>query len=46
MFDRLYVELQIALLLLAGAGIKGFTEWQCANMMNHTNKLVTDTFVY
>jgi hypothetical protein len=26
MFDRLYRELQIALLLLAGAGIQGFTE--------------------
>ena len=32
MFDRLYIELQTALLLLAGAGIQGFTEWQCANM--------------
>jgi len=45
MFDRLYLELQIALLLLAGAGIQGFTEWQCANMTNRTNKLVTDIFV-
>ncbi len=45
MFNRLYIELQIALLLLAGAGIQGFTEWQIANMMNHTNKLVTDIFV-
>ncbi len=32
MFDRLYIELQAALLLLAGAGMQGFTEWQCANM--------------
>jgi hypothetical protein len=36
MFDRLYLEIQIALLLLAGAGMQGFTEWQCANMTNHT----------
>ncbi len=33
MFDRLYVELQVTLLLLALAGIQGFTEWQTANMM-------------
>ena len=33
-FDRLYLELQVALLMLAGAGIQGFTEWQCANMSN------------
>jgi len=39
------MEIQIAPLLLAGAGIQGFTEWQIANMMNHTNKLVTDIFV-
>jgi hypothetical protein len=45
MFDRLYLELQAALLLLAGAGMNGFTEWQCANMSNRTNKLVTDIFV-
>jgi len=45
MFDRLYMEIQIALLLLAGAGMQGFTEWQCANMVNRTNKLVTDIFV-
>jgi hypothetical protein len=45
MFDRLYLELQIALLLLSGAGIQGFTEWQCANMVNRTNRLVTDIFV-
>jgi len=45
MFDRLYVEIQAALLLLAGAGAQGFTEWQCANMCNHTNKLVTDIFI-
>ena len=32
MFDRIYIELQSALLMLAGAGIQGFTEWQCANM--------------
>lgn len=45
MFDRLYLELQVALLLLAGAGLQGYTEWQCANMVNRTNKLVTDIFV-
>ena len=45
MFDRLYIELQAALLLLAGAGMQGFTEWQCANMADHTNKLITDIFV-
>jgi len=45
MFDRLHLEIQIALLLLAGAGMQGFTEWQCTNMTNRTNKLVTDTFV-
>jgi hypothetical protein len=45
MFDRLYIELQAALLLLAGAGMQGFTEQQCANMCNCTNKLVTDIFV-
>jgi len=45
MFDRLYFELQVALLYLAGAGVQGFTEWQCANMVNRTNKLVTDIFV-
>ncbi len=45
MFDRLYIELQAALLLLAGAGLNGFTEWQCANMSHRTNKLVTDIFV-
>ena len=46
MFDRLYLELQAALLLLlAGAGIQGFTEWQCANMVDRTNTLVTDIFV-
>jgi hypothetical protein len=45
MFDRLYIELQAALLLLAGAGMGGYTEWQCANMCNRTNKLVTDIFV-
>jgi hypothetical protein len=45
MFDRLYMEIQIALLMLAGAGIKGFREWQSANMVNQTNKLVTDIFV-
>jgi hypothetical protein len=45
MFNRLYIELQAALLLLAGVGMQGFTEWQCANMCNHTNKLVTDIFV-
>ena len=45
MFDRLYLELQIVLLLLAGAGMQGFTEWQSANMINRTNRLVTDIFV-
>jgi len=45
MFDRLYIDIQAALLLLAGAGIEGFTEWQCVNMANRTNKLVTDIFV-
>jgi len=43
-FDCLYIELQAALLLLAGVGIQGFTEWQCTNMTNRTNKLVTDIF--
>jgi hypothetical protein len=33
-FDHLHIELQAALLLLVGAGIQGFTEWQCANMTN------------
>jgi len=37
MFDRLYMEIQIALLMLAGAGIQGFMEWQSANMVNRTN---------
>jgi hypothetical protein len=45
MFDHLYIELQAALLLLAGTGLQGFTEWQCANMTNRTNKLVIDIFV-
>ncbi len=27
MFDRLYIEIQLALLMLAGAGLQGFTEW-------------------
>jgi len=45
MFDRLHMELQAALLIMAGAGMHGFTEWQCANMANRTNKLVTDIFV-
>eukprot|EP00590_Aulacoseira_subarctica_P005294 CAMPEP_0172416722 /NCGR_PEP_ID=MMETSP1064-20121228/3216_1 /TAXON_ID=202472 /ORGANISM="Aulacoseira subarctica , Strain CCAP 1002/5" /LENGTH=1681 /DNA_ID=CAMNT_0013154579 /DNA_START=343 /DNA_END=5384 /DNA_ORIENTATION=- len=44
MFDRLFMELQAVLLLLAGAGIQGFTEWQCANMHQRTNRLVTDIF--
>jgi len=39
MLDRMYIELQLALLLLAGAGIQGFTEWQSANMLHQTNKL-------
>ncbi len=45
MFDRLYLELHSALLLLAGAGIQGISEWQYANITNCTNKLVTDIFV-
>jgi hypothetical protein len=45
MFDRLYLDLQIALLYLAGAGSQGYAEWQCANMVDCTNKLVTDVFV-
>lgn len=45
MFDRLYVELQAALLLLAGAGRYGFMEWQCANVLQRTNKVVTDIFI-
>jgi hypothetical protein len=45
MFDRLYLKLQIALLLLAGAGSQGFTEWQSANMLHRTNELITDIFV-
>jgi len=45
MFDRLYIEIQLALLMLAGAGLQGFTEWQAANMSNRTNKIVTDIFV-
>ena len=45
MFDRLYLELQTVLLLLAGAGMQGFTEWQSANMVNRTNKIITDIFV-
>ena len=32
MFDHLYIELQLVLLMLAGAGMQGFTEWQSANM--------------
>ena len=45
MFDRLHLELQLVLLMLAGAGVQGFTEWQSANMCNRTNKLVTDIFI-
>jgi hypothetical protein len=30
--------------MLAGAGIQGFTEWQCANMVGRINKLITDIF--
>lgn len=45
MFDRLYIDLQVALLYLAGAGKQGFAEWQCANMVNRTNCLITDIFV-
>lgn len=45
MFDRLHLELQLVLLMLAGAGKQGFTEWQSANMCNRTNTLVTDIFI-
>jgi len=45
MFDRLYLELQVLLLQMAGAGTHGFTEWQCANLTDWTNKLITDIFV-
>jgi hypothetical protein len=45
LFDQLYIKLQAALLLLADAGLNGFTEWQCANMSKRTNRLVTDIFV-
>jgi len=45
MFDRLYLELQVALLQMAGAGKQGFSEWQCANLTQRTNKLITDIFV-
>jgi hypothetical protein len=45
MFDRLHLELQLVLLLLAGAGNQGFVEWQSANMCNRTNRLVTDIFI-
>jgi hypothetical protein len=31
--------------MLAGAGIQGFTEWQFANITDHTNKLITDIFM-
>ncbi len=44
-FDRLYLEIQIVLLLLVGAGLQGFTEWHCTNMTDRTNKLVTNIFV-
>lgn len=44
MFDRLYIQLQVILLLLAGAGMQGFMEWQCANMHQQTNRLVNDIF--
>jgi len=44
MFDRLYIELQLVLLMLAGADLQGFTEWQSANMCNRTNTLITDIF--
>ena len=44
-FDRMHMELQAALLLLADTGMHGFTEWPCTNMCNRTNKLVTDIFV-
>ena len=39
------MELQAVLPLLVGAGIQGFTEWQCANMHQRTNRLVTDIFI-
>jgi hypothetical protein len=44
MFDRLYIELQIALLKLAGCWSQGFAEWQSAMMCNHTNCIITDIF--
>ena len=44
MFDRLYIELQIALLKLAGCGPQGFAEWQSAMMCNRTNRIITDVF--
>lgn len=34
MLDRLYLELQVALLLLVSADMQGFTEWQSTNMVN------------
>jgi len=45
MFDRLHLELQVALLRLSGSGTQGFSEWQSANLTGRTNKLVTDIFV-
>jgi len=45
MFNRFYLEIQIALLLLAGAGLQGFTEWEYANLTDRNNKLVTDIFI-
>jgi hypothetical protein len=45
MFDCLHIELQVALLQLAGVGVQGFVEWQCANLTGRTNRLITDIFV-
>jgi len=44
MFDQLFLALQLVLLLLAGAGMQGFTEQQRANMHNRTNRIITDIF--
>ena len=46
MSDRIYIELQIALLRMAGApGEQGFGEWQAVDMYKCTNKLVTVLFI-
>ena len=43
-FGHLYRELQLALLMLAGAGKQGFIAWQAANMTGQMNKVITDIF--